>query len=227
MKINRYICEFCQRQFSREKTITVHLCEQKRRRLSKNDRGVQLGTQAFLRFYEITQPAGKKKTFDDFCTSPYYKAFVKWGNYCVNTNVINTTQFLDWLLKNKHRIDEWASDTKYNEYLIWYLQNEQVEDALTRAVEYSTSWGERNNAKSNDCLRYGNNNEICYAIVSGKISAWVIYNSSSGKEFLSRLSKEQLAIIWDYINPDFWKPKFNKYKSDKEYCEEILSIAGW
>lgn len=222
-----YTCEFCQRSFTRESTVVVHMCEPKRRRLSRNERGVQLGFQAYLRFYEITQGSAKTKTYENFCESPYYRAFVKWGHYCYNAHVLNPEKFLEWLLKNNRKIDRWASDTQYNEYLVWYLQNESVEDALTRAAEYSMDWAEKNNSAAHDCIRYGNDNATCYAIVSGKLSAWIIYSSNSGRDFLAQLSTDQIAIIWPYIDSDHWSQKFDRYKSDKAYCEEILNKTGW
>jgi len=222
-----YVCEFCQRSFSRESTVAVHMCEPKRRRMSRGDRGVQLGLQAYVRFYEITQGSARTRTFEDFCDSPYYRAFVKWGNYCYNTRVINPAQFLEWLLKNNRKIDRWASDTQYNEYLTWYLQNETVEDALARAAEYSMDWAETNTAAAHDCIRYGSTNATCHAIVSGRLSAWVIYNSQSGREFLANLDAQQVTMIWPYIDSDFWQSKFAGYRSDQTYCEEVLRSTGW
>jgi hypothetical protein len=222
-----YRCEFCNREFVRESTVAVHMCEPKRRRMSRGERAVQLGLQAYLRFYEIAQGSARTKTFEDFCDSPYYRAFVKWGNYCQSTRVINPTQFLEWLLRNNRKIDQWASDTMYNEYLVWYLQNESMEDALARAAEYSMDWAEKNTAAAHDCIRYGNANATCHAIVSGRVSAWVIYNSPSGQDFLSKLDPQQITMIWPYINSDYWQSKFQQYRSDQTYCEEVLKSTGW
>ena len=60
-------CEYCKKQFARETSIEVHMCEPKRRRLDKNERGVELGFQAYIRFYETMQGSAKLKTYDDFC----------------------------------------------------------------------------------------------------------------------------------------------------------------
>ena len=52
------------------------MCEPKRRFQEQDERGVQLGLHAYLKFYELTQGSAKLKTFDDFATSPYYRAVV-------------------------------------------------------------------------------------------------------------------------------------------------------
>ena len=87
-----YKCKYCEREFARESTLDVHVCEQKKRFQHKNDSGNRIGFQNYLKFYEVTQGSAKTKTFDDFATSAYYKAFVKYGNYCVNSKVINITR---------------------------------------------------------------------------------------------------------------------------------------
>ena len=83
-----YRCQYCQRDFVRENTLAVHLCEPRRRRQEQNERGVQLGFQAYLRFYEITQGSARLKTFDDFADSSYYRAFVDRKSTRLNSSHI-------------------------------------------------------------------------------------------------------------------------------------------
>jgi len=222
-----YTCQYCKQQFSRETTLTAHLCEQKRRHQERGEKGVQLGMQAYLKFYEYSQGSARLKTWDDFSTSPYYRAFVKFGRYCQNSYVINPVRFMEWLLKNNKKIDYWCQDTNYNQYLIEYLQLEAVTDALSRSIEYSIDWAEKNTAAPHDCLRYGNRNVLCHAVTTGRISPWVIYNCASGQEFLNELNSEQVSMIWSYIDADRWQKRFLDYHADQEYAQEILKQAGW
>ena len=222
-----FTCGYCDKTFARESSIEVHMCEPKRRRLQRGDRGVQLGLQAYVRFYETMQGSAKSKTFEDFETSSYYRAFVKFGHYCVNTRVINPERFMAWLLKQQKKIDRWCSDQVYTEYLVNYLTLEAVDDALARAMEYGLDWSEKTGNPAHDCLRYGNANVICHAITTGRISPWAIYNSESGQKFLGELSSDQVAMIWSYIDSDVWQKKFQTYPADQEYSKEMLKQAGW
>lgn len=222
-----FACEFCKKQFVKETSMAVHMCEPRRRRQEKDERGVQLGLQAYLKFYESIQGSARLKSFDDFAESAYYKAFVKFGRYCVNINAINPARFMEWLLKNNKKIDQWASDRMYGEYLSHYLRVENATDALARAIEWSMDWAERSHAQAHDCLRYGNSNAICYAITTGRISAWAIYNCDSGRHFLESLGAEQIAMTWPYIDSDFWQNKFRDFPADKMYVQEMLTKAGW
>ena len=222
-----FVCEYCKKEFAKETSIEVHMCEPKRRRMQRDEAGVRLGFQAYIKFYETMQGSAKNKTYDDFCESAYYKAFVKFGRYCVNTHVINPPQFMNWLLKNNKKIDRWCSDQIYTEYLTQHLLVEAVDDALKRAIEHSIAWEETTGHPAKDMLRYGNANALCYDITAGRISPWVIYNSNSGVEFLGNLSTEQVAIIWPYINSDAWHKKFSNYPADQEFVKDILTQAGW
>jgi hypothetical protein len=203
------------------------MCEPKRRWQQQSEAGVQLGFKSYLRFYEITQGSAKLKTFEDFAASPYYRAFVKFGRYCVDIRAINPARFMEWLLKNNKKIDHWARDAMYTEYLVGYLQIENVNDALARAMEFGIAWAEETGNPAEDCLRYGNTNAMVYAVTAGRISPWIIYNSESGQKFLAELDATQIAMVWPYIDADFWMKKFQDYPADQEYARDILAKAGW
>ena len=147
--------------------------------------------------------------------------FIKFASTKIQSlNILND-------IKNNKKLDHWTRDSIYNEYLLYLLNAENPNDALARALEYGIKWGEDKNANHGDVLRYGNVNEICYAITTGRISAWVVYNCNSGRKLLDTLSEEQKLIIWNYIDPDVWNKKFTDYKSDQLYVQQMLLEAGW
>jgi len=222
-----YVCRYCEKGFSRETSLAVHVCEPKRRFLEQNEVGVQIGFQGWLRFFEITQGSAKLKTFEDFAKSPYYRAFVKFGRHCVAIRAVNTPRFLEWLVRQNKKVDHWCREAIYIEYLTDYMRSENVSDALARAVEESITWSEKTNNQSHDFLRFGNDNIICYAVANGRVSPWVLYNCDSGMEFLGRINQEQVAMIWPMIDADFWSKKFQDYMADQEYARDILKKAGW
>ena len=220
-------CRYCKKEFSKETTLAVHVCEPKRRFQEQNERGVQLGFQAYIKFYEVTQGSAKLKTFEHFAESSFYRAFVKFGRHCVAIKAINPARFTEWLIKQNKKIDYWCKDSIYTEYLLDYLRAENVNDALARAIEFSMNWAEQSGHPAHDCLRYGNSNAIAYAVTTGRISAWVLYNSESGLKFLSELDATQVAMVWPYIDSEVWIKKFADYMADQEYARDILKKAGW
>jgi hypothetical protein len=223
----KFECQHCKKSFAKETTLIVHVCEQKKRYQSQGETGIQIGLRAYQKFYEISQGTGRPKTFDDFARSPYYRAFAKFGQYCVSIRAVNVIRFTEWLLKNNKKIDYWCRDSVYGEYLLDYLRVESPMDAVQRAIESSVRWSEETGNPPHDYVRFGNDNALCYSVTTGRLSAWVLYNSNSGQEFLGRLSSEQIAMIWPYVDADFWQQKFRDYPTDVAYIKDILKQAGW
>ena len=188
-----------------------------------------MGLRSYLRFYEITQGSAKLKSYEDFVTSPYYNAFVKYGRYLVAVRAINPTSFTDWLLKNNKKLDYWCKDSLYEEWMLDYIKREAVSDALERALKEMQIYADDHEELKNgfrDYFRFGQPNRICHHVSTGRISPWVIYNSTSGVAFLEGLNEGQLTLIMPWIDPEFWQHKFKDYLADTEWIKEALSIAG-
>jgi hypothetical protein len=145
----------------------------------------------------------------------------------VSIRAINVTRLIEWLLKNNKKIDHWCRDSVYSEYLQEHIRQEAATDALVRAMEQAIGWSEETGNPDRDYLRFGNSNSVCYAISTGRISPWVLYNCDSGTEFLANLNQEQIAMIWPMIDADFWQRRFRDYRADAEYVRDMLTKAGW
>ena len=229
MILQTYKCLHCNKPFRKESTLTAHLCEPKRRSQQEKEVGVQLGFKSYLRFYEITQGSAKLKTYNDFSSSPYYSAFVKYGRHLVAIRCVNTSSFTDWLLKNNKKLDYWCKDELYVEWLQQYIKKENVQDAIERALTEMQEYADNTSTLENgfgDYFRLGNSNRICHHISNGRISPWIVFNCNSGVDFLEQLNEDQLGLIMHWIDPEFWQKKFKDYAADTEWTKSILSKAG-
>ena len=223
----KFQCEFCKKSFVRERTLVSHVCETKRRWLDKDKIGNRLGFQSFVQFYKKHSSAKNTKTYDEFIRSPYYSAFVKFGSYCADTNVVNVSRFVDWLLVEQISIDNWTSDKVYTKFLIEYLRKEDPFDAIHRSVETAIKLAETENIQPQDILRYGNINKICYQVTLGKISPWMLYQSNSGVQFLDTLNPDRAKLIIDYIDPEQWALKFKREPDLVRQIKEVLTLGGY
>ena len=224
-----YKCRYCEKEFRKESSLAVHLCEQKRRWQEEKETGVQFGLQAYLRFYEMTQGSAKMKSYSDFVSSPYYKAFVKFGRHMVAIRAVNPKMFIDWVIKENKKLDHWTHEKVYLEYLRGYMRKEAVQDALERALKEMQDYADEHKEFANgfrDYFRYGNPNRICHHIANGRVSPWIVFNCSTGVEFLESLNDEQIAIILLWIDPEFWQRRFQDYVADTEWVKTILKEAG-
>jgi len=226
-KSEEFACKYCDKIFSRSSSLSVHLCEPKRRAQQEHDPAVKLGYQAFLRFYEVNQGSAKLKTYADFAQSSYYKAFVKFGHHIRSINAIAPAKFIDYVIKKNIKLDHWCRDQHYAQYLRDHLRIEATQDALARSIETAKRWAEDSNSEFNHIFLYGNPNRIVYWITQGRISAWVVLNCASGVEFLEKLNNEQMTMVYPWIDPDYWQKRFRDYLADTEWCKEILNKAGF
>lgn len=223
MELN-YKCEYCGKLFAKEKTLGIHVCEQKRRHLSKNEKHVQAALMTYQRFYEINQK-GHKKTFDDFATSPYYTAFIKFGSFLVNTNPIYPERFIDFVVKSGIKLDHWCRDELYDQYIIDLIKIEPADGAVQRSIQHMMDWAEKNSSPWEHYFAYVNLNRATHDIKEGLISPWLVLNTKSGKEMLSKMNDEQLEIISAVIDPQYWLRRFKSLPADHELVKDIVKEA--
>jgi hypothetical protein len=221
-----YICQFCKSGYTQEKTLTVHMCEQKRRHLAKEEKHVVVGYQTYVRFYQLTQQAKSVKTYDEFARSPYYNAFVKFGSYVSNVSPLYPDNYIDWVVRSGVKLDHWCRDELYEKYVLELIHTENVETALQRSVTHMQAWANDNNSLWNHYFKYVSTNRATYDIKDGKVSPWLILNCVSGKNLLSTLSDEQLSSISTVIDPPVWVNKFKKYRVDLELVREVVKEAN-
>ncbi len=222
----KHVCEFCGKSFIKETTISKHLCEPKRRWQNRDTHGSRIGYTSWLQFYN-QHTTKKNKEYSDFIKSAYYTAFIKFGNYCVDAQVINVPRYVDWLLKNQVSIDTWHKDTNYTKFIVDFCKTEDPFDGIKRSIQTFIELAQADNILSKDVLRYGNKNKICFMITKGKISPWVLYQSASGIEFLSNLDSTQEKMIFEYINPEQWAVRFKRHAEIIKEIKDLLKNGGY
>lgn len=220
-----YKCEHCGKFFTKEKTLVVHICEQKRRYLSKNEKHVQAGLLTYQRFYKIIQKVNTPKTFDEFANSPYYNSFVKFGSFVVNTAPIYPDQFIDYVITSGIKLDHWCRDELYDTYIIEMVKKEPADGAIQRTIKTMMDWAEKNDSVWEHYFAYVNLNRATHDIKEGLISPWLLLNTKSGKTMLSKLNDEQLHIIAGIVDPEFWIRKFKSLPADLELVKDIIKEA--
>ena len=196
-----YVCEYCGTGYTREKTLAVHMCQPKRRALQKNEKRVQLGLYAFNQFYKLSAGAKKQKTYEEFCKSSYYNAFVKFGSFVSNVKPLYPEKYINHVVTSGVKLDHWCREDMYEKYAINLIRKEGVETALERSVMTMMEWAEENNSVWNHYFKYISLNRAVWHIKDGKISPWLVLNCKSGKEMLGNFNDEQLGMIYNIVDP--------------------------
>lgn len=217
-----FTCQYCKNTFSKEKTLAVHVCEQKRRALAKTEKHVMLGYDTYNRFYRTTQNSKQDKTYEEFARSPYYNAFVKFGSFVSNVNPLYPDKFINYVVTSGVKLDHWCRDELYDQYVINLVKTEGVETALERSIGHMVAWANDNNAQWNHYFNYVSLSRACFDVRDGKISPWLILNCTSGKDMLKKFSDEQLLAVSAVMDVPFWVSKFKRQSADVELVREVV-----
>ena len=222
-----YKCEYCGSSYVREKTLFAHMCEKKRRALQKDEKRVRYGFYAFGRFYKLSAGNKKEKTYEDFCKSPYYNAFVKFGSFLNNVQPLYPEKYIDYVVTSGVKLDHWCRDEMYEKYAIELIQKEGVETALERSVMTMMEWADENDpAPWNHYFEHVSLNRAVWHIKDGKISPWLLLNCKSGKEMLSKFNDEQLNMIFHIVDPSHWALRFKRQLRDVELVKEVVKESS-
>jgi len=218
-----YKCNYCGNGYMKESTLVAHMCEPKRRWLQKDEKRVRYGLYAFQRFYKLSAGSKKEKTYEDFVGSPYYNAFVKFGSFISNVRPLYPETYIDWVVKSGVKLDHWARDSLYEKYVLEFILKEDVHTALERSIQTMVAWAEDKSAPWNHYFQHVSLNRAVWDIKDGKISPWLILNSKTGKEMLSKFNDEQLEMVYHVINPEHWALRFKRLPNDVKLVKEIAT----
>jgi hypothetical protein len=222
-----YVCEYCGNGYTREKTLAVHMCQPKRRALQKNEKRVQLGMYAFNQFYKLSAGAKKDKTYEEFCKSPYYNAFVKFGSFISNVRPLYPEKYIDYVVTSGVKLDHWCKEEMYEKYATNLIKKEGVETALERSVMTMMEWSEENEpAPWNHYFQHVSLNRAVWHIKDGKVSPWLLLNCRSGKEMLSKLNDEQLNMVYNIMDPEHWAMRFKRTPHDVQLVKDVVKESN-
>ena len=222
-----YVCKYCNTGYTREKTLAVHMCEKKRRALQKDEKRVRHGFYAFGRFYKLSAGNKKEKTYEDFASSPYYNAFVKFGSFISNVKPLYPEKYIDYVVTSGVKLDHWCRDTLYEKYVLEFILKEDVTTALERSVQTMMEWASENEpAAWNHYFNYISLNRAVWNIRDGKISPWLILNCKSGKEMLSKFNDEQLKMVYNVIEPQHWAMRFKRQPNDAQLAKDVAKESN-
>jgi hypothetical protein len=221
-----FVCNHCSKGFMKEKTLVAHMCERKRRALQESEKRVQAGYMAFNRFWTLAQGNKKTKTYEEFCDTAYYNAFVKFGSFINNVNPLYPDKFIDYVIKSGVKLDHWCRDELYEGYLYETIKTEPVESAVQRSLQTMMEWADEQCAEFAHYFLYVSLNRAVHDILNGKVSPWIILNSVSGYSMVNNMNDEQLNMIAPAFDVQYWSRRFKEVPADVALVKEICGEVG-
>jgi hypothetical protein len=219
-------CVHCGKAFMKEKTLFAHMCEPKRRAMQKDEKRVQSGFYAFNQWYKIREGSQRQKTYEEFCKSAYYNAFVKFGSFVNNVTPIHPERFIDYVIRSDVKLDHWCRDELYEKYIVEMLKTEPVESAIQRSIQHMMEWADNSGASFEHYFLYVNLNRAVNDLRNGYISPWILLSCKGGKELLAKFNDEQLELISVAFDLSHWVRKLRDQPGDAALVEEVCTEAG-
>tara|TARA_B110000503_G_C7052341_1_gene372883 strand:+ start:286 stop:990 length:705 start_codon:yes stop_codon:yes gene_type:complete len=220
------VCKWCEKGFRSDRTLAAHMCPRKRRWADKEMTHVRLGYRVFQMFYELNTAQSKPKSMEDFIRSQYYEGFTKFGRSCIRNEYLQPEKFAEWLIKNGKKLADWSKDAVYDEWLLQYIKKEPGMKALERSIMHFATWSEEHTCSWQDYFNEVSPARFVHDVRSGKVSPWVIYLSETGGEVLTRLADEQVKMIQDIIDANFWMKIFTKHPAEVTDIKNAVEIAN-
>ena len=115
----------------------------------------------------------------------------------------------------------------YEKYAIELIRKEGVETALERSIMTMMEWAAENEpAPWNHYFQHIGLNTAVWNIKDGKISPWLILNSKTGKDMLSKFNDEQLNMIYHVLDPSHWAMRFKRNPKDVELVKDVVKESN-
>lgn len=223
----KFRCRFCKKEFSRESTLSRHICEKKRRWNQKDEKPVRLAFQAWLRFMQSFQTNKRNPyEYEDFMNSSLYISFCKYGRHLDKLNAINPSEYTDFLIKYEIKLADWTKDYPYETYMKEKIINESPNSGVERSIKILEKWANDNDSEVVDFFSKVSPNQVVHWIINGRISPWMIFCSSKSDKLFERMSREQVDFVNEFIDIKRWKTKIMRERNEVEEIRKLFEEIG-
>ena len=224
--VQDYQCRFCGKAFTRERTLSSHMCERKRRWMNKDEPESRIAFSVWLDFMKYVSPNTKKeKTIDDFIRSADYIGFVKFANYLIELRPLESDKFTNWLFKMSVRLSDWTKPGTYQLYVQEAAKKETSERALERTILAMVDWGERTNNRWQDFFNKVAPATAMNMITMGRISPWIIYSAEAAQQLLDRMEPGQIDTITKHVDTKWWINEVKQNESQVLWINTLMTQA--
>lgn len=219
-------CSYCLKTIDDEEDIASHTCKVKERFLLKGERDVSFAFKIFQDYFAYNHRQHAQKTFDDFIRSRYYEDMLKFARHVLDLKIGHPLKFADFVIKSGLPLRRWTSDYVYETFTREMTKKETADAALERSLLLMEQWANDTGNDWRDFFRKIPPVLAVFWIKSGRISPWILYTAETGTVLLERMTEEQLAMIAEVIDPEFWEKKLTDHVEDVNFIRSTLRAEG-
>jgi len=208
VKVDGFLCHYCNREFVREAAYLKHHCK-------LMDRETQLQTvlgQAALSFYGEWFRQQKKivpntKTFQ---TSKYYNAFIKFTTFSQDVHLADTSIFIKMMIDRDIPPCMWTHDGAYASYLEYLEKKLPPMEQVKLSIRTMLKLSDRAECDISQLFEHLSPNELMQLIRERKLTPWLLLHSHTFGTVFRKISPEQRKLIEELIRPPYWSYKFRQ-----------------
>ena len=226
-KLNEsFECKYCNKSFKRERTLAVHMCNQKHRWNAKNELPSRIAFEAFCVFHKTCMPSnirGGSPPLEKFINSPEYNGFYIFGKYLAELKLpIDQQQdFIKFVMQQGVKIKDWVKSFVLEEFIKLYSLKEDPKRAVESVILLAEAWSNENNRHWTEFFDKVSPSMATHFIITGRISPWIIYGTNAGQRMVDKLNERELELVINHINVNTWKHKLKKYPASLNELEII------
>lgn len=221
-----YQCKFCNKAFTRERTLSSHMCEKKRRWMSKDEIADRIAFSVWSDFMKYVSPNTKKvKTVDDFIKSADYIGFVKFANYLIDLKPLESDKFIHWLFKMGVRLSDWQKPGTYQLYVQEAAKKETADRALERTIISMREWSEVSGEDWQEFFNKIAPSTAMNMVVMGRLSPWIIYSTTAAQSLLDRMEPGQIETVTKHVDTEWWKKKLKENPQEAVWINTTMQQA--
>lgn len=229
--MDNYTCVYCDKEFKTNNGYQKHKCSKKDRFINKDQDFSVLG---FCIWYVFMETSNFKITDDpetQFLKSSDYNSFCSIAKYFLMNPVQNIEEYIKYVTEKNYIIYQWTDPQIIALWLVDYQKNLDPLESCVKNLEIINEWAIETGNSVSEYYDKVSSLRFIKDIEQGNLSPWVIYSvkKETGNKIFNRMSSDELAYIFNFLNPDIWVAQAYKHRKVIAEIQQIYkdSNYGW
>ncbi len=175
----------------------------------------------------MTKQHRKVPPIATFCTSAYFRGFIKFAEFVRKLNIPNVEKYIEIMTNKKISPWLWHRNECYSLYLEWNDKLSTPYDQAQISIDTILKMSEAAGITAAQVFEVLEPGEIIQLIIERKLSPWILLVSKTFKDKLQTMDANQHQALMRLIGIDYWAQKMEENRdvvSDMKMLVKELGI---